>query len=312
VAKKATIHPVRIAYKGASRTAIMIDGVNWIAAHHVNPSVVNVSLNFWVACPTYLPDTPQDFTAMDQAFQNLVNVYGVTVVNSAGNFNREASSFSPTRLQELIVVGGSTETDERWAMASAGSNCHPFSNTPFNCDRPAYTQCGSDWGPELDLFAPASTILSAWPMGISGTYACQQTGTSMSAPLVAGTAALYLQSFPTATPTQVRNAIVNRATPNVLTGDLGFGSPNLLLYVDQPATASYTKSCTGRTCTFTSTSTDDIGISSYGWSFGDAIANGSGSPASHTYAGAGTYSVVLTVTDTWGNVSTSTQSVSVP
>jgi subtilisin family serine protease len=55
-------------------------------------------------------------------------------------------------------------------------------------------------------------------------------GTSMASPHVAGAAALYLGANPSATPAQVRNALVGAATPNKLT-DIRTGSPNLLLKV---------------------------------------------------------------------------------
>jgi serine protease len=51
----------------------------------------------------------------------------------------------------------------------------------------------------------------------------------MASPHVAGAAALYLQANPGASNATVRNALVNNATTNVLTG-IGTGSPNRLLY----------------------------------------------------------------------------------
>lgn len=311
VAKNATIHPVRVAFEGGTRTAIVVDGLNWIAANAIKPAVVNISLNFWLNCPRYIGDSPADFTAVDSAAQALISYYGIQVFNSAGNFNRDASEFSPTRVTDVFVVGASDRYDERWALATPGVDCHP---STYVCDRSNYfTQCGSNWGYQVDLFAPAAEILSAWNVGIVGDAACMQTGTSMAAPLAAGTAALYLESFPLSTPVQVRDALLTRATVNVMTGALGFGSPNKLLYIDQPPTAAYTFGCTGRTCTFNgSVSSDDFGVASYGWSFGDATPAGSGASVAHTFAVAGTYSVVLSIGDSWGNGSTRTQSVTVP
>jgi PKD repeat protein len=60
-----------------------------------------------------------------------------------------------------------------------------------------------------------------------------------------------------------------------------------------------------------SASTDDGTIVSYGWDFGDAT-TGTGVSATHTYASAGTYTIVLTVTDDQGATGTSSQSVVVP
>ena len=51
----------------------------------------------------------------------------------------------------------------------------------------------------------------------------------MASPHVAGVAALYLSKHPGATTTQVRDAIVNNATPGKVTNP-GTGSPNKLLF----------------------------------------------------------------------------------
>ena len=112
-------------------------------------------------------------------------------------------------------------------------------------------------------------------------------------------------------------AVVNNASVNKLSS-VGTGSPNRLLYsifggapIDTPPTASFTHSCNGPTCTFDgSGSTDDHGISSYAWNFGDGQ-GGSGAVAGHTFASSGTFTVRLTVTDTAGQTDTESQSVTV-
>ena len=57
-------------------------------------------------------------------------------------------------------------------------------------------------------------------------------------------------------------------------------------------------------------SSDDHGINSHVWDFGDGQ-SGSGAVVQHTYASNGTFTVRLTVTDTAGQLDTESQSVTV-
>jgi PKD repeat protein len=87
--------------------------------------------------------------------------------------------------------------------------------------------------------------------------------------------------------------------------------PNGGPVTDNPPTAAFTSSCTDLSCTFdASGSSDDHGIASYGWTFGDTL-TGAGETPSHTYAGDGTYPVTLTVTDTAGQTSSVSHDVTV-
>jgi len=162
------------------------------------------------------------------------------------------------------------------------------------------------------------------------------SGTSMASPHVAGAAALYLETHPAASPAEVSQAIASLATSGVLS-NVGAGSPNLLLFApgagdslpppttdctpppppgdstpppvdstppppttDQPPYASFTSSCPHGYCTFDAGgSTDDHGIVSNSWDFGD------GSPpvtvdsavTTHSSTARGQHTVNLVVTD---------------
>ncbi len=132
--------------------------------------------------------------------QNSINS-GVTYVVTAGGSNSNACNFSPARVAAAITVGATTMTDARASY--------------------------SNFGTCLDIFAPGSSILSAW--NTSNTATATLSGTSMATSHVSGAAALYLQANPTASPAAVRNALFNNATLNKVTNP-GAGSPNRLLY----------------------------------------------------------------------------------
>ena len=190
VAKSALLRGVRVLdCSGNGSTSGVIAGVDWVRQNHIAPAVANMSLGGGIS------------TALDTAVNNLHNA-NVTIAVAAGNNNgANACNFSPARAVNAITTGSTTTTDARSSFSNIGT-------------------C-------LDLFAPGSSILSAWYT--SNTATATLSGTSMASPHVAGVAALYKQANPGASSTTIRNAIVNNATTNVVT-NAGSGSPNRLLY----------------------------------------------------------------------------------
>jgi trimeric autotransporter adhesin len=80
----------------------------------------------------------------------------------------------------------------------------------------------------------------------------------------------------------------------------------------EPPTAGFSASCAFLGCTFTSTSTPGSEpIAWLSWNFGDGSLTGTGSPAGHTYAVAGTYTVTLTASDPNGLGDTESKTVTV-
>jgi subtilisin family serine protease len=180
---------------GSGTTSGVIAGIDWVTSNHLagKPAVANMSLGGGAS------------TSLDTAVKNSI-ADGVAYAIAAGNGNssgvaQKACNYSPARVPEAMTVSATDSNDTKASWANYGS-------------------C-------VDWFAPGVSITSSWYTSDTATNTI--SGTSMATPHTAGVAALYLQSNPSATPQQVRDALYNNATTAAVTS-AGSGSPNRLLF----------------------------------------------------------------------------------
>jgi subtilisin family serine protease len=191
VAPGVAIVPVRVLdCSGSGSTSGVIAGIDWVIANHVagTPAVANMSLGGGRS------------SALDIAVRSAV-ADGVVFVVAAGNSTANACQSSPAGEPLAITVGSTTSADARSSFSNYGS-------------------C-------VDVFAPGSSITSAWYT--STTASNTISGTSMASPHVAGVVALGLEIAPNSSVAQISDWITSTATPGII-GDAGTGSPNLLVY----------------------------------------------------------------------------------
>lgn len=294
VAKNVTLYSVRVTPDCTASMVIsdVIAGVDWVTSNHRSPAVALLSLSTGLSL------------SLNTAVQNSINS-GVTYAVAAGNnAGADACNYSPASTSGALTVAAITGQD---AQAN-------------------YTNVGSC----VDLYAPGTNI--AAPINTDDSSIGLYSGTSQSAAFVAGAAALYLQANPSASPAQVNQAIVSGATTGTVTLLTG-ATPNRILRVngsggstptDPPPTppagntaptAAFAASCQKANCSFdASSSSDDAGVTSYVWNFGDGTSlTSTGPKVSHVYGTKGSYSltVTLTVKDAAGLTGTTQKTISI-
>ncbi len=191
VAKGVTLHAIKVFdCVGNSTIARILAGVNWVTVNRISPAVVNMSLGI-----------EPNIAAVDTAVKNSI-ASDLLYVLSAGNTNIDACNRSPQTVLSAITVGSTDINDNRSIFSNIGS-------------------C-------LDIFAPGSSITSAWIDNDTATRTID--GTSMAAPHVAGAAALFLQQDPSKSVTEITNTIINFSSKNKVK-DIGLFSPNTLVRI---------------------------------------------------------------------------------
>lgn len=196
VAYDAKIIPIRVSYTVRGAKVIsdtwILNGVNEAVARGAD--IINMSFKYSG------PGSGSIDSALDNAASSERGGLGIVLVAASGNDNT-SSIANPASRSSTLAVGASSFCDRRWSP----TGCTPYPTS----------SSGSSYGSQLDVVAPGRDIWTLDKMGIlgknPGNYYGGFTGTSASAPIVSGLAALILAVDPTLTGTEVMNLIRRNA-----------------------------------------------------------------------------------------------------
>lgn len=168
---------------GTGSMSSIIEGIDYVTQNAGQIDAANLS--FGCKCNS---------SALDTAINNSVAA-GVTFVVAAGNAGEDASLWSPASNPNVISVA---------AMADSDGKCGGL-GLPTKYGPDDSLASFSNFGSKVTIAAPGVNIHTTY---IGSAYATL-SGTSVAAPFVTGAAALYHSLHPTASPAQVRSALVS-------------------------------------------------------------------------------------------------------
>jgi serine protease AprX len=189
---------------GATDVSQVVAAIDWVSRHAHDPG-----LNIRVLNLSFGTDSLQD-PAVDPLVYAAETAWrrGVVVVVAGGNEGVDRSALTDPALSTRVLAVGAE--DPQGTVTTADDTVPAFAS------RGTYTRHVDLVAPGvhvLGLAVPGSTIAEAWPQGRVGDRFQRGSGTSQAAAVASGAAALYLQKYPTATPDQVKRALVLGAVP---------------------------------------------------------------------------------------------------
>ena len=184
---------------GETSTTVILQAIKWIIEN-------KHKFNIKVVCMSFGSDVSVDNDPLMTAADLLWNS-GVVVVSAGGNSGpKKGTIMSPGASRKIITVGSLEIVDGNFQVAEFSSR-----GPVFNVFKP-------------DLIVPGVDLISTDVYSKTKNFYTKMSGTSVSAPIVAGVACLLLKINPYYTPDQIKYMLVNSCVK--ISGDRnseGFG-----------------------------------------------------------------------------------------
>jgi serine protease AprX len=231
---------------GGSDVSQVIAAIDWVTQHAHDPGMNIRVLNLsYGTDSTQSPSVDPLAYAVERAWRA-----GIVVVVASGNDGTTRTQLAMPAIDPLVIAVGA---DDPHGSDAVGDDLVP-----------AFAQRGTT-ARHVDVIAPGVHVLGLRVPGGSADAAnagarvgqrfFRGSGTSQSAAVVSGLAALYLQKYPQATPDQVKKALMTSSTPpsSVKPVFAGLGVPdvNKAIGAALPSASTAAQPATGATGTGT-------------------------------------------------------------
>jgi serine protease AprX len=190
---------------GAAYASDVLEALGWVTSHHDTLNIRVVNLSFVSSV-----DEGYATNLLDAAVEMVWHA-GVVVVVSAGNRGADTLRFAPANDPYVITVGANDDMESIWPGDDTLAWFSSFGLTQERFAKPDLVAPGRHI---VGTLASAGAVFAqTFPTKVVAQRYIQLSGTSASAPIVAGGVALLVQAHPELTPDQIKWILTRSARP---------------------------------------------------------------------------------------------------